>query len=100
MMKISMEDDATVATLKIEGKVVGPWAAELGERWRDLLASSKRALVQLDIRGVTFIDQQGTRILQDIVRETEARVLADSPLTQHFANQAEREMATEPCKEN
>ena len=100
MMKISMEDDATVGTLKIEGKVVGPWAAELGERWRDLLASSKRALVQVDIRGVTFVDQQGRGILQDIVRETGAGVLADSPLTQHIANRVEREMALEPSKEN
>jgi hypothetical protein len=99
MMKISIEDNATVAALKIEGKVVGPWATELGERWRDLVASSKRTLVQLDIRGVTFVDQQGTRILQDIVRETGAKVLADSPLTQHFANQVEREMALDPGKE-
>ncbi len=99
-MKVSMEDDATVATLKIEGKVVGLWAAELGEKWRGLLGSTERALVRLDIRGVTFVDQQGTRILQEIVRETGARVLADSPLTQHFANQVEREMAIEPCKEN
>ena len=88
MLKISINDEKAVATLKIEGKLVGPWAMELGRTWQDLWASARRMPLQVDIRGVTFADQKGTHILREIVRETGAEILSDSPLTQYFANQA------------
>ena len=95
MLKISINDDSPVATLKIEGKLVGPWAMELGRTWQDLWASAKRMPLRLDIRGVTFADQKGTHILQEIVRNTGAEILSDSPLTQYFANQATSSAALE-----
>ncbi len=88
MLKISIKDDSPIATLMIEGKLVGPWALELGRTWHDLWASANRMPLRLDIRGVSFADQKGTHILQEIVRETGAEILSDSPLTQYFANQA------------
>jgi hypothetical protein len=87
-MKISMNDDAMVATLKVEGRVVGPWAAELERTWHDLWTSTRPKRLQLDIRGVTFADQKGSRILREIVRVTGANIVADSPLTQYFAKLA------------
>jgi hypothetical protein len=88
MLKISIQEDSPTATLKIEGKLVGPWAMELGRTWHDLWASANQMPLQLDIRGVTFADEKGSHILQEIVRETGAEILSDSPLTQYFANQA------------
>jgi hypothetical protein len=96
MLKISMNHGTALATLKVEGRVVGPWAAELGKTWRHLWALSK----QLDLRGVTYVDSNGARILREIVNATGAEVCADSPLTQYFANQAKRDMALEPAEEN
>ncbi len=98
MLKISIKDDSPVATLKIEGKLVGPWAMELGRTWHDLWASASQMPLQLDIRGVTFADQEGTHILQEIVRETGAEILSDSPLTQYFANKATSGAAVEKEK--
>ncbi len=88
MLKISIKDDSPIATLKIEGKLIGPWALELGRTWHDLWVSANRMPLRLDIRGVSFADQTGTHILQEIVRETGAEILSDSPLTQYIANQA------------
>jgi hypothetical protein len=90
VLKISIKDDSPLATLKIEGKLVGPWAMELGRTWHDLWASASQMPLRLDIRGVTFSDREGTHILREIVRETGAEILSDSPLTQYFANQAKR----------
>ena len=95
MLKISIKDDSPVATLKIEGKLVGPWATELGRTWHDLWASANQMPLRLDIRGVTFADEKGSHILREIVRETGAEILSDSPLTQYFANQATRGGALE-----
>jgi ABC-type transporter Mla MlaB component len=100
MLRISMNHETALATLKVEGRVVGPWAAELGKTWRRLWALSKQSTLQLDLRGVTYVDSNGARILREIVKATGAEVRADSPLTQYFANQAKRDMALEPAEEN
>jgi hypothetical protein len=88
VLKISITHNSPVATLKIEGKLVGPWAMELGRTWHDLWLSANQMPLRVDIRGLSFADQQGTHILQEIVRKTGAEILSDSPLTQYFANQA------------
>jgi anti-anti-sigma regulatory factor len=94
VLKISIEEDIVAATLKIEGKVVGPWAVELGRTWRDLWSSTRQKRLLLDIRGVTFADQTGSQILGEIIRATGAEIIADSPLTQYFANRATAGTAT------
>ena len=95
-----MNDDTSLATLKVEGKLVGPWAMELEKTWHDLWALAKQKSLRLDLRGVTFVDSNGARILREIVRATGAEVFADSPLTQYFANQARRDIALEPTEES
>jgi len=100
VLKISINDDTLVATLKVEGRIVGPWAAELSRVWRDLWTSANQKELRLDIRSVTFIDRDGTRILREIVRATGAEVLADSPLTQYFANQARSAPALQQVEES
>jgi hypothetical protein len=87
-MKVSMNEEAMVATLKVEGRVVGPWATELGRTWHDLWTSTNPKRLRLDIRGVTFADQSGSQIFREIVRVTGADIVADSPLTRYFANLA------------
>ena len=88
MLKISIGQDLRVATLKIEGKIVGPWAMELGNTWQEMWAPMKQKPLLLDIRGVTFADSKGAHILRDIVKATGAEVLSDSTLTRQFAKQA------------
>ncbi len=90
-MKISMNDEATVATLMVEGRVVGPWATELARTWRDLWAPVRQKRLRLDLRGLTFADHQGSQIFREIVQATGAEIVADSPLTQYFASRAAAE---------
>ena len=100
VLRISMKDDTAVATLKVEGRLVGPWAVELEKTWQDLWASAKQKSLRLDLRGVSFVDSDGARILREIVRATGAEVCADSPLTQYYANRAKGTIAPEPTEEN
>jgi hypothetical protein len=100
VLRISISDDMPVATLKVEGRLVGPWGMELGKTWHDLWASTRHRRLQLDLRGVTFVDANGARILRDIVRVTGAEVFADSPLTQYFADQAMSQIALERTEES
>ena len=54
------------ATLKLEGKVVGEWAALLERECSDLLRS--RGGVSLDLAGVTFVDRTGVETLERLSR--------------------------------
>ena len=62
MLKISQVGKANHAvTLKLEGRVVGPWVGELRQVCETLL-SEGRAL-KLDLADVTFADADGVAVL-------------------------------------
>jgi hypothetical protein len=54
-------------TLKLEGKLVAPWISELETAYREAFAT--RDPVCLDLRGVTFVDAEGTRFLASLIRD-------------------------------
>ena len=95
VLRISMDDQEPMATLTVEGKLVGPWAMELGKTWHELCAPLGQRRLRLDLRGVTFVDASGTRILKEIVKATGAEIFADSPLTHEFANRVRQERSKE-----
>ncbi len=89
-MRISTQENAGQLTLKIEGKIVGDWATELEHFWESLEPSLPKRKLCLDICGVVFVDNHGKQILKKIFKSTGAEILADSPLTKQFANEARR----------
>ena len=100
VLRISIQNDADAATLKLEGKVIGPWARELNRVWSDLQPTLASKKLSLDLCGLTLVDKCGTRTLQKIFRRTDARLLADTPLAGYFAAQALRRMPRKEKKEN
>lgn len=75
-------------SIKLEGRVVGPWAAELGAVWSGLAPSLTDRKVSLDLSDVTFVDDQGMRVLRHIYEKTKADFETGSPLTEYFAEKA------------
>jgi ABC-type transporter Mla MlaB component len=64
MLKISQAGKANPSvTLKLEGRVVGPWVGELRQVCETLLTEG-RAL-KLDLADVTFADSDGVAVLTD-----------------------------------
>ena len=89
MIRISKHENGSgVLTLKVEGKVTGAWTAELQRVWASLHTSRGTRVVCIDICGVTYLDDRGQQLLKEIFRATGATILADSPLTKQFADQA------------
>lgn len=88
MLKITVHEDAKCQTIQLEGKVVGPWVEELNRAWHTLEPSLDSQKLRLDLRGVTFVDTKGRRLLHEIHQKTNASFMADSPLTQYFADDA------------
>lgn len=88
MLKISINNEVTTTTLKLEGRLVGPWIEELSRVWGSLEPALKMRKLRLDLCGMTFADRNGTKILRKILRRADAGILADTPLTRQFAAQA------------
>jgi hypothetical protein len=88
MLKITVYEDQMAHTIKLEGKIVGPWVEEFQRVWTLLGPSLGSKKLQIDLRGVAFTDDKGKQLLREIYQKTHARFLADSPLTQYFADDA------------
>lgn len=95
MLRISVESDQYYSTLRIEGKLVGPWTAELDRTWNEVKSTLGTRPLRLDLCGLLFVDERGKTILRGICRETKTEILCNTPLTRHFAEEAKRESLTE-----
>lgn len=61
-----MAEGLSLATLKLEGRVVSDWVAPLEHECVRALGESRK--VVLDFSGVTFIDGRGLEMLNRIAR--------------------------------
>ena len=55
----------SVLTLRLEGKLLGPWVQELARSCDGL--SCPRDCVRLDLSAVTFVDAPGLALLHDLL---------------------------------
>lgn len=88
MLRITIRDDTKSPQVKLEGKVAGPWVEELRSCWLSLAPSLGSRELCLDLREVSFVDAKGKELLREIYQKNHARFLADTPLTQYFADSA------------
>ncbi len=64
MLKISQAGKASrPVTLKLEGRVVGPWVEELRQVCETLLTEGRK--LKLDLTDVAFADADGVAVLTD-----------------------------------
>jgi hypothetical protein len=88
MLRITVQQDPRAVTMKLEGRVVGSWVDEVRRAWRSLDSSWGLKKLNLDLRGVSFVDSEGRRLMQEIYEKTGAAFLTNSPLTTYFAEEA------------
>ena len=87
MLKITISETDEELTINLAGRVAGPWADELGRVWTKTARSLKDRPVSLDLRDVTYIDDNGKQILRQIETESGAELIATTPWTRHLVEQ-------------
>jgi anti-anti-sigma regulatory factor len=66
MLKITeIEGQGSRHILKLEGKLVGPWVAEVKEVCEKKTDNSGQTI--LDLAGLMFVDQAGTKLLEELI---------------------------------
>jgi len=87
MLRITVEENSQAVVIKLEGRIAGPWAAELGRLWEETAPAVRQRKLSLDLRETTFVDARGLRILKNIHSETGAEILAGTPWTRYLAEE-------------
>ena len=66
MLRISQaQGHDSIWTLRLEGKLVGPWVTELARSCNELPSPTDR--LRLDLSAVTFADGPGVALLRDLL---------------------------------
>lgn len=69
MLKISILDTPSRRRLLIEGKLIGPWATELANVWRQATADLNGRALIIDVKGLTALTEDGENVLLELMRE-------------------------------
>jgi outer membrane protein TolC len=69
MLRITPKVQDTRLTLALEGKLAGPWVAELAKVWSDWQGKVRPGDTTLDLSRTTFVDEAGRGLLAELNRE-------------------------------
>lgn len=64
MLKIVVVEAGNAATVRLEGKVIGPWVEEVRRPCARALA--RGAALTLDLTDVSFVDRDGAGLLRSL----------------------------------
>lgn len=80
MLRITTAEDSQRLTLRLEGRLEGPWVQVLTQCWHDATAELACRRRCIDLNGVTFIDGQAKARLAEMHGQG-AEFIADDPMT-------------------
>jgi anti-anti-sigma regulatory factor len=90
-LRITIERDAASIAIILEGRIAGPWAAEVERTWSELAPSVGTQKVLIDLSNATYADATGIRVLHKIYAQTAAELKTSTPWTQYLAEEIARE---------
>lgn len=98
-LRITFDENSEAMILKLEGRVAGPWAAELHRVWQQTLPSVMGRPFYLDLRDTTYADVVGIQVLRAIYTQTGAFVLTSTPWTEYLADEVKRQNTARKSEE-
>ena len=85
MLRITVEDGSR-PSIRLEGKLSGPWVGELERTWKKFTAHEASGTITVDLSEVTFIDSAGKKLLSTLV-ERGAELRAAHLMTKYVVGQ-------------
>jgi len=77
MLRITIHKDTPVTRLSIEGRLTGEWVKELERCWREETESPTSSRIQIELRDVRFVSEEGRKLLQQMARAGAELIAAD-----------------------
>jgi hypothetical protein len=86
-LRITFQESENAMVIRLEGRLAGPWAAELSRVWVETAPRLASRKLTIDLNNVTYADASGKQVLKAICTETDAELVAGTPLTQFIAQE-------------
>lgn len=92
-LKITIQNGDKEIRITLEGRVAGPWVAELERVWVETAPQLETKILSIDLQNVTYADAHGKQVLRAIYAQTQARLVASSPWAQYLAEEITQSQA-------
>lgn len=86
MLRITVHSDESKCTLQMEGRLAGPAVIEAEGCWQVVCVENPGRPLRMDLRAVTFIDQQGKSFLKRVFQQG-ASFLSSGCLTHAYVEE-------------
>jgi hypothetical protein len=86
-LRITVHERESSIEVTLEGRLAGPWVAELSKAWRETAPRLESKTLSLNLLDLTYSNEDGKQVLREIVAQTSAEILTRDPLTKHFAQE-------------
>jgi anti-anti-sigma regulatory factor len=86
MLRITIDENPASVTLRLEGKLIGPWVEEVEQCWRKVFLTLGPRTVLVDLSAVDFVDPAG-RVLLARMHSAGFRLEANGPMTRFLVEQ-------------
>jgi len=86
-LRITIQNDENTIAITLEGRVAGPWVAELSRAWLETAPLLGPKSLTIDLRNVMYADVSGKQVLREIYSQTHAKLIANSPWAQYLADE-------------
>ena len=87
MLRITIHEDEEAIGMTLEGRIAGPWVAELSRAWAETAPRLGEKKLSLDLRNVTYSDAGGTQALKEIYVQTNAELIAGTLWAEYLAEE-------------
>jgi anti-anti-sigma regulatory factor len=87
MLRITTQEDEQAIEITLEGRIAGPWVAEISRAWRETAPRLASRKLSLDLRNVTYADALGKQALRHIHAQSNAELIVSTPWTQYLADE-------------
>jgi|SoiMetStandDraft_2_1073263.scaffolds.fasta_scaffold787367_1 ABC-type transporter Mla MlaB component len=88
MLRITIHEEGPATRFLVEGKLVGPWVAELRKCWEETVPIRSQQTV-IDLAGVTSVDSHGKDLLAEMHRRG-MQLVATGLMTQAIVEDIQR----------
>jgi len=89
MLRVTTHIDDMTITLQLEGRLAGPTVIEAERCWQVACLENPGRRMRMDLRAVTFIDQEGKSFLKSVFQQG-ASFLSSGCLTKAYVEEITR----------
>ena len=95
MLRVSYSDTSDGQCWRLYGRLTGPWVEELRSCWRQARERAPLARAAVDLKEVTFIDDDGESLLAEML-SAGAEFIATGIATKHLLESLKKHPARAP----